>query len=69
MPYYDDILLETTGKKTEKTAKAWNQVQQRRVLGYSILARLYFDGKSVILVVFSPVCEKAKKSRQAFWNV
>ena len=63
---FDDTLLEKTGLKIEKIGKVWDHVTHRMVLGFRLLAGLYFDGKSAIPIDFSIVREKGKKEDKPF---
>jgi len=63
---FDDTLIEKTGKKIEKIGKVWDHVNNRMVLGFRLLAGLYFDGKSAIPVDFSIVREKGKRDEKPF---
>jgi hypothetical protein len=62
----DDTLIEKTGKKIEKIGRVWDHVNNRMVLGFRLLAGLYFDGKSTIPVDFSIVREKGKRAEKPF---
>ncbi|MDR2205809.1 MAG: transposase [Flavobacteriaceae bacterium] len=62
----DDTLLEKTGNRIEKIGKVWCHVTNRMVLGFRMLAGLYFDGTSAIPVDFSLVREKGKKPEKPF---
>ena len=62
----DDTLLQKTGNKIEKIGKVWDHVKQRAVLGFRLLAAVYFDGTSAIPVDFSIVREKGTKSDKPF---
>ena len=63
---FDDTLLEKTGYKIEKIGKVWDHIQQRAVLGFRLLAAVYFDGTSAIPVDFSIVREKGTKADKPF---
>jgi hypothetical protein len=62
----DDTLIEKTGRKIEKIGRVWDHVTNRMVLGFRLLAGLYFDGKSAIPVDFSLVREKGKREEKPF---
>ena len=63
---FDDTLLEKTGNKIEKIGKIYDHTKQRMVLGFKLLAGLYFDGISAIPVDFSLVREKGQKADKPF---
>ena len=50
---FDDTAIEKTGRKMEFIGKVYNHVVHRTVLGYRLLAMLYWDGKSSIPLDFS----------------
>jgi hypothetical protein len=50
---FDDTTIEKTGRKMEFIGKVYDHVVHRTVLGYRLLAMLYWDGKSSIPIDFS----------------
>ena len=63
---FDDTLIEKTGRKIENIGRVWDHVTNRMVLGFRLLAGLYFDGKSTIPVDFSLVREIGKREDKPF---
>lgn len=58
---FDDSLLEKKGKYIERISRVWDHVTGRYLLGYKLLAGMYWDGTSCIPVDFSLHREKGNK--------
>jgi len=58
---FDDSVLQKKGKYIERVSRVWDHVTGRCVLGYKLLAGVYWDGTSCVPVDFSLHREKGKK--------
>ncbi len=63
---FDDSVLQKQGKFIERVSRVWDHVTGRYVLGYKLLAGVYWDGTSCIPVDFSLHREKGKNINKPF---
>jgi hypothetical protein len=63
---FDDSVLQKKGKYIERISRVWDHVTGRCVLGYKLLAAVYWDGISCIPVDFSMHRERGKKKDMPF---
>lgn len=63
---FDDTTLEKTGKRMEFIGRVWDHVKNGYVLGFKMLAAVYWDGKSSIPLDFSFHREKGKREDRPF---
>ena len=62
----DDSVLRKTGRFIEKVSRVWDHVTNSCVLGYKLLAMIYWDGTSTIPVDFSIHREKGNNEDKPF---
>jgi len=62
----DDSTLSKTGRRIELISRVWDHVTKRFVLGFKVLAALYYDGTSCLPVDFSMHREKGKNKKMPF---
>ncbi len=63
---FDDSVLQKKGKYIERISRVWDHVTGRCVLGFKLLAAVYWDGTSCIPVDFSMHRERGKKKNMPF---
>lgn len=63
---FDDSVLQKKGKFIERISRVWDHVTGGCVLGYKLLAAVYWDGISCVPVDFSLHREKGKKKDMPF---
>lgn len=62
----DDSVLKKTGRFIEKVSRVWDHVTNSCVLGYKLLAMIYWDGTSTIPIDFSIHREKGNNEDKPF---
>lgn len=63
---FDDTTLSKCGRRLELISRAWDHVTNRFVLGYKLLACLYYDNTSCLPVDFSIHREKGKNEKKPY---
>lgn len=62
----DDSFLEKSGKFIERVSRMWDHVTGRYLLGFKLLALVYWDGTSCIPVDFSLHRERGRNKEKAY---